>query len=126
MNANDWKPVVDWHRVVNTRDIDGASIVVTPDIEVGGPKGRARGIDVFVSWVAQAGIHLQPLSYRPVSSIDIIVEQAATWPGSAAAETGAAPITVATLFRLEGSRVCKAVRFDSVDEALAAVSAEGG
>jgi hypothetical protein len=115
-------PVQEWHRVVNERDTGAASILATPDIELGGPKGVQTGVSAFVEWIGRAGIYLEPTSYHPVSSDVVVVEQIASWPDNREADPKDAPVKVATLFRLEGDRVAKAIRFGDLHAALEAAS----
>jgi hypothetical protein len=118
----DWAPVQEWHRVVNDKDIDAARAAVAEDVVIGGPKGEATGVDVFIDWVEHAGIHLTPVSWHPVDDETIVVEQDATWHHNPHAYPGADPVRVATLFRLEGDRVAAALRFDDLHQALVAAT----
>lgn len=122
MSDEQWPVIEEWHRVVNERDTVAARAIVTDDVAVGGPRGAATGVETFVSWIESAGIHLEPLSWHPVAKTAVVVEQRATWPGRAAADD-AAPVTVATLFELDGDRVASSLRFGSVAEATAFASA---
>jgi hypothetical protein len=118
--VQDWQAVHEWHRVVNERDLDAARHIVTDDVSIGGPKGQASGRDVFIDWIAHAGIRLVPVSWHPVTDTTIVVVQDATWPGRTDSDPAAAPIRLATLFRLEDGRIAAALRFDSLRQALTA------
>lgn len=39
---------------VNAADPDRAAALVTDDVEVGGPRGAARGVDVLRGWVERS------------------------------------------------------------------------
>ena len=109
-----------WHRAVNDGDADAARAVAADDVDVGGPRGTATGVDAFTDWVRRSGAHLEPVSWHPVDATTVVVEQDATWPGRADAGAGRAPVRVATLFRVDGQRVARAVRFDDLHAALIA------
>jgi hypothetical protein len=117
-----WLPVRAWHRVVNDRDIAAARAVVADDVVMGGPKGHATGVDVFLEWIGHAGIHLTPLSWHPINGETVVVEQDATWPENPETDADADPVRVATLFRLSGNRVTAALRFENLQDALAAAT----
>lgn len=118
----DWKPVREWHRIVNERDIEAARRVVTDDMTVGGPRGKAMGRDSFIDWIGHAGIRLEPVSWHPVDADTIVVEQDATWPDREDSNPEDPPVRLATLFRLAGDRVAVALRFDTLHDALDAAS----
>lgn len=117
----DWVPVRAWHRAVNDRDIAAARSIVADDVVMGGPRGQVTGVDVFIEWIGHAGILLTPRSWHPINGETVVVEQDASWPGNP--EADADPVRVATLFRLSGDRVTAALRFDNLQDALAAATA---
>ncbi|MBL8215043.1 MAG: nuclear transport factor 2 family protein [Bryobacterales bacterium] len=106
----DWQPVREWHRAVNHRDFEALRAVVAEDIEMRGPKGAETGAGTLIEWVERSGIQLVANAYHPVSESAVIVEQDASWPGSAL-------MRVATLFRLKDDRITYAERFTSLDAA---------
>jgi len=123
MDSRDWQPVHEWHRAVNERNTQAAMQAVTPDIELGGPKGAQTGVSAFLSWIERAGIHLKPILYHPVSPDVVVVEQEATWPDNPDAGPENGPVKVVTVFRIDGDRVAKAIRFGDLQTALEAASA---
>ncbi|MGR7025910.1 hypothetical protein [Geodermatophilus sp. URMC 62] len=44
-----------WLAAVDDADADAATALSAPDLEVVGPRGRTRGREVLVSWLARAG-----------------------------------------------------------------------
>jgi hypothetical protein len=106
-----------WHEAVNRGDADAAVALSHDDIEVGGPRGSARGRALLCDWLARAGIQLEPRRWF-ASSTDLVVEQLAIWRSPDGTFTD--PQTIATLFSVESGLVTRTVRFDSLMEALAA------
>jgi hypothetical protein len=106
-----------WHEAVNRRDLDAARALVTDRVEVSGPRGtHSITPQEFADWIVASGIRLRPLSAHPVDAATMVVEQAATWPGSDT-ET-----TVATLFRAHNGALTTIRRFASLPEALHAAT----
>ncbi|MFC4496984.1 nuclear transport factor 2 family protein [Streptomyces ovatisporus] len=118
--AADWAPVREWHRAVNERDVSAARAVAAEAIVMAGPKGETAGVASFVEWIEHSGIHLRPVSWHPVDDSNVVVVQDATWPRHPQADPEAAPIRMATLFRLQDDRVTAVLRYDGLDAALAA------
>ena len=48
-----------FERAVNAGDVSAAVSLVNEDVEVGGPRGSAKGLKVFRDWVAGSGIELK-------------------------------------------------------------------
>lgn len=126
MSGADWPRIAAWHAAVNARDAEAAARLAAPDVRLGGPKGSAAGLDVLRAWVAEAGIRLVPLAWHPVPPGAVVVEERATWPHRADAEPDAAPVLVFTAYRLRDGRIAAVLRFDSLDQALAAAREGGG
>ena len=105
-----------WHEAVNRGDADALVALSDDDIEVGGPRGSARGSAVLRDWLGRAGIQLAPRRWF-ASPAELVVEQVATWRGPDGAATE--PQTVASSFEVEDGRVRRTVRYDSLTEALA-------
>lgn len=120
--AEPWIPVHVWHRAVNDQDTDTAREVASDRIVMGGPRGQAVGVEAFIDWIGQAGIHLRPVSWHPVDSSTVVVEQDATWPGNPQAGADHGAMRVATLFRLDNGRITAALRFDDLHAAVIAAS----
>ena len=108
-----------WHDAVNAGDRVAVQRLATDDVALGGPRGAVRGVDVLSDWVERAGIRLDPVATHAVGAL-LVVEQDATWPGRADADPDAAAVRVATVFGFRDGRIDRSVRYDSLDEALAA------
>ena len=106
-----------WHDSVNRGDADALVALSDAEIEVGGPRGSARGSAVLRDWLDRAGIRLEPRRWF-ASPAELIVEQVATWPAAGGAVTD--PAVLASSFVVEGERVMRTVRYGSLEEALAA------
>jgi ketosteroid isomerase-like protein len=112
-----------WHEALNAGDADRLAALSDPDVEVGGPRGQARGRQVLKDWVGRANVTLAPLrSFH--SGRNVVVEEAATWRGAETGET-IGEATVATVFKVEGGLVAAVVRHDSLEDALQSVGLEG-
>jgi hypothetical protein len=103
-----------FERAVNAGDVEAAVSLVTDDVEVGGPRGSATGLEVFRGWVAGSGIELGTVRFFGRGPVALAV-QAARWRGDDAVHE------VATEFAERGGRICRVVRHDDgVERALAA------
>src|SRR3712207_7719526 len=57
----DWfETVRAWHEAVNRGDVDALLALSDDEIEIGGPRGSARGSAVLRDWLERAGIRLEP------------------------------------------------------------------
>jgi len=108
-----------WHEAVNRGDADALVALSDDEIEVGGPRGSARGHAILRDWLERAGIQLE-LRRWFASPADLVVEQAATWRGADGAVSD--PQIIASSFTVEDGRVMRTVRYGSLEEALAATS----
>jgi hypothetical protein len=106
-----------WHNAVNRGDVDALVALSDDDIEVGGPRGSARGHTILRDWLDRAGIQLAPVRWF-ASPAELVVEQVATWRGPEGAPTD--PQIIASAFTVENGRVMRTIRYGSLDEALAA------
>ena len=106
-----------WHEAVNRGDADALVALTDDEIEVGGPRGSARGSAVLRDWLSRTGIQLEPRRWF-ASPAELVVEQVATWRGPDGAVTD--PQTIASSFAVEDGRVMRTVRYGSLTEALAA------
>jgi ketosteroid isomerase-like protein len=103
-----------FERAVGAGDVAAAAALVTDDVEVGGPRGSARGLEVFRGWVAGSGIRLETVRFFARGDVAVAV-QAARWRGDDAVHE------VATEFAERDGRICRVVRHDDgVERALAA------
>src|SRR5215211_5199411 len=102
-----------FHHAVNKCDADAAAKLVTDDVEVGGPRGSARGVAALRGWVEHAGIQLTAgRTYRRGDIV--VVAQTARWSGDDTTHA------IATVFRLSGDLISAAIRYDDLAAALAA------
>ena len=106
-----------WHDAVNRGDADALVVVSDDDIEVGGPRGSARGHAILRDWLDRAGVQLEPRRWV-ASPTELVVEQVATWRNADGAVTD--PQIIASSFTVEGGRVRRTVRYGSLEEALEA------
>jgi hypothetical protein len=105
--------VNEWHASVNSGDPGRSARAVGDPIVVLGPKGAGPiTAGQFAQWVERSGIRLVPRSWHPISERLIVVEEDATWPGSAA------PARVATVFRVTGDKVTASLRLPDLRSAL--------
>ena len=114
----DWFEVVRaWHESVNRGDADALVALSGDDIEIGGPRGSARGSAVLRDWLRRAGIQLEPRRWFGSPS-ELVVEQMVIWRGADGAVTD--PQIIASSFTVENGLVMRTVRYGSLEEALAA------
>lgn len=105
-----------WHDAVDARDLAAARALVTDPVDVSGPRGaRSVSADEFADWIVRSGIRLRRVSDHPIDGTTMVVAQEATWPDS---DPGAAPASVATLFRARDGAIAVVHRFDSLEDAL--------
>jgi ketosteroid isomerase-like protein len=107
-----------WHDAVNSGDTERFAEFVSDDVEIGGPRGTARGLDMLTDWVERTGITMEPTDWYQRGGT-IIVCQRATWP----AEDGApgVPQEAASAFVVRNGRIESVVRFADLSGAFAAV-----
>jgi hypothetical protein len=106
-----------WHEAVNRGDADALVALCDEDIEVGGPRGSARGSALLRDWLDRAGIQLEPRRWF-ASPAELVVEQVATWRGPDGKASD--PQTVASSFIVEEGLVTRTIRYGSLTDALAA------
>ncbi len=123
MTSPELANVLAWHEALNAGDAERVASLSHPEVEVGGPRGSARGRQVLKDWVARANVSLEPLrSFRRGRTV--AVEEAATWRDAQTGETvGAA--TVATVFELDGDLVTGIFRYDGLEDALRSAGLDG-
>lgn len=111
MHADDL--LSEFHEAVNAADAGRLAGLATEDIEVGGPRGTGRGIDLLRGWVDRAGIHLTPVrTFRHGDTV--VIAQRARWGADGR------PYEIATLFRIRDERIAAAIRYDDLASALSA------
>jgi hypothetical protein len=117
LNSDRFEIVRAWHEAVNRGDAAAVVALSHDDIEVGGPRGSARGSPLLRDWLAQTGIQLEPRRWF-TSPTELVVEQIAIWRFPDGTVTD--PQTIASSFAVENGLVTRSVRYDSLMEALAA------
>jgi hypothetical protein len=103
-----------FERAVNAGDADQVVALATPDVEVGGPRGRGHGTELLREWVERAGIHLRTRRIFQRDGV-IVAEQAARWGGEGGEEH-----IVATELIVRGGHIAAVIRHDDLDTALSA------
>lgn len=107
-----------WQEAAGRGDVDEVLRLSSPEIEIVGPRGTARGHDPLRAWMGHARVGLTTLRRFARGGV-AVVAQHGVWRDVATGEvTGEAD--VASRFRVEGGRVAEYARFDTLDEALAA------
>lgn len=109
--------IVAWHDAVRDRDTDMVTALVHDDVEVGGPSGSGRGVDLLIDWVENSGIVLELESFLQ-RGLTFVVAQVATWPDPDADSGRTEPVAAASVFTVLGTRICRVLRYDDVDAAL--------
>ncbi|ODT98484.1 MAG: hypothetical protein ABS81_27750 [Pseudonocardia sp. SCN 72-86] len=99
---------------VNAVDVDAAAALVTDDVEVGGPRGAAHGVDVLRQWVTGSGISLSTVRWFSRGDVAVALQDA-RWIDDDNTRS------VATEFSTRDGRISRIVRHDDgLDVALAA------
>lgn len=109
--------VVAWHKALNEGDVDRLVALSHPDVEVGGPKGGAHGVQILREWTKRANIRLDPgRAFGEAGTV--VVEQGAEWqsgdPGNVQ--------TVASVFVVRDGLVTNVVRYPDLASALRAAN----
>ncbi|MBV9601556.1 MAG: nuclear transport factor 2 family protein [Chloroflexi bacterium] len=115
--------VLAWHAALNAADADRLVALSASDVEVGGPRGGGRGVDLLRDWVARAHIQLEPLRWQAQEAV-VVVEQKASWQTPDGQMTE--PHTLASIFRLDDGRVASVIRVDDFATALGAAGLRPG
>ncbi|BCB90625.1 nuclear transport factor 2 family protein [Phytohabitans suffuscus] len=109
------EPIAAFHAAVNAADADRAAALATDDVEVGGPRGAGRGVELLRGWVEGSGVTLAPTAAHPFAGGVVVVAQQARWPGDDTVHE------IATLFRVTpDGRLAAMIRYDTLADALAA------
>ncbi|MDQ3361562.1 MAG: nuclear transport factor 2 family protein [Actinomycetota bacterium] len=123
MTGPEVEAVLAWHEALNAGDAERLAALSHPEVEVGGPRGSARGRQVLEDWVGRANVRLEPLrSFQ--NGRTVVVEEAATWRDARTGET-TGEATVATIFALDGGLVAGIVRHDGLEDALRSAGLDG-
>ena len=116
MSTPEVDAVLAWHEALNAGDAGRLAALSHPEVEVGGPRGGARGRQVLEDWVGRANVTLEALRLYGRGPT-VVVEEKATWRDASTGET-AGEATVATVFRLDGGLVAGVFRHDGLENAL--------
>jgi ketosteroid isomerase-like protein len=109
--------VIAWHDALNDGDVERLVALSHPDVEVGGPRGRAHGAQILREWTKRANIRLEP--GRTFGEGDtVVVEQGAEWQP---ADPGGVQ-TVASVLVVSDGLVTSVVRYPDVASALRAAN----
>jgi len=108
--------VVAWHEALNSGDVERLVALSSADIEVGGPRGTARGASVLRGWFDRAHMRLVPTRMFQRADV-IVVEQQAEW-GQPGTDTPTGPIIVASVFIVRAGKVISVIRHADLASAL--------
>ena len=123
MSTPEVRVVLAWHEALNAGDAERLAALSHPEVELGGPRGSARGRRVLEDWVGRANVRLEPLrSFQ--NGRTVVVEEAATWRDARTGET-TGEATVATVFALDGGLVAGIIRHDGLEDALRSAGLDG-
>jgi hypothetical protein len=116
MGSQEVETVDNWHRLLNSGDIERMMALVRPDVEVGGPRGVGRGSQHVREWFGRAGVQLTPVRHSHRGSV-VVAEEEGTWrtpDGGPMADTQ----TVWSVFEVHDGLITRIMRFDSIAKAL--------
>lgn len=108
--------VLAWHGALNDGDVVRLVELSSADIEVGGPRGPSRGVQMLREWVERANIRLEPGQvYRRGQTV--VVEQNAVWRTPDTGEVIGNEV-VASVFAVQSGRVTSVHRHPDLATAL--------
>lgn len=107
-----------WQQAANQQNSERLLALSDPNIEVVGPRGSGFGHQLLRDWLARAGLTLTTLRAFGRGNTVVLAQHA----GWRSVETGdaAGERDLASRFDVEGGRVVRFARYDSLDAALAA------
>ncbi|MGN6810185.1 MAG: nuclear transport factor 2 family protein [Thermomicrobiales bacterium] len=108
-----------WQEAVNRQDVARLGALSSPDIEIAGPRGSGRGVDLLREWLDRAHLRLAP-QQAFARGTSVVVAYHGVWHGATGAVAGAADFAAA--FRVDHGRVTRFARYDSLDAALMAAN----
>jgi ketosteroid isomerase-like protein len=106
----------EWHAALNAGDIDHLLTLTHPDVEIGGPRGTARGADMLRDWVGRANLRLHPGRVFTREGTVVVAQEAEWRDASTGAITGRD--TVASVFVVRDGRISRVVRYPDLAAAL--------
>lgn len=111
-----------WQDAANEQDADRLLALSDPNIEIVGPRGSAHGHQILRDWLERAGLTLTTLRVFERGDT-VVVEQHGVWRSL---ETGedVDERPLASSFHVNGGRVTRVARFDSLSAAFDAAGFE--
>jgi hypothetical protein len=106
-----------WVAAANAQDGDRLAALSSPDIEIVGPRGSARGIAVLHDWLRRSGLTLETTRTFAGDS-HVVMAHRGTW--QTAGTTDISSADVSSSFDIQGGCVARYQRFDDLPTALAA------
>jgi hypothetical protein len=107
-----------WQQAANQQDIDRLLALSDPNIEIVGPRGSGFGHQLLRDWLGRAGLALTTLRAFGRGNT-VVLAQHAVWR-SAETNDATSERDLASRFDVEGGRVVRFARYNSLAEALAA------
>jgi len=107
-----------WQQAANDQDNERLLSLSDPNIEVVGPRGSGYGHQLLRDWLSRAGLTLTTLRAF-ASGGKVVLAQHGVWR-SLESEAVTGERDVASRFDVDGGRVVRFARYDSLDEALGA------
>ncbi|HEX6798669.1 MAG TPA: nuclear transport factor 2 family protein [Ktedonobacterales bacterium] len=107
-----------WVEAANAQDAERLIALSDPHIEVGGPRGSGFGHALLRDWLARAGLSLTTLRTFARGGT-VVAEQRGVWHAPESANV-VGEQTVASVFVVDGRRVVRFARYDTLRAALAA------
>ena len=106
-----------WHDALNRGDVGALVTLVHPQVEIGGPRGSTRGVDVLAEWFDRARVRLWPRRWFG-SDGQVVVEETGEWLSFQGGETLSSQ-RVATAFTVnDEGLITRIVRHDALEAAL--------
>jgi hypothetical protein len=107
-----------WHEALNAGNVERLLERVTPDVDIAGPRGSARGADQVKAWAGRAGIKMVPTEWYAAGD-QVVVQEETTWTQRDGPLSE--PTLIATAFQVTGDRVSRIARYSDIGAALNAI-----
>jgi hypothetical protein len=120
MSTAEVEAVLAWHEA---GDAGRLAALSHPDVEVGGPRGTARGRQALADWVGQANVRLEPLCLFHHGRAVVVEVVPTRHDARTGTITGEA--VVATVFVLDDRLVAGIFRHGGLQDALRSAGIEG-
>lgn len=108
-----------WVAAANAQDADRLAALSSPQIEIVGPRGSARGVEILRVWLLRAGLTLETTRTFARDS-HVVMAHRGTWQTPDTTNPSSADISSG--FDVEGGCVVRYQRFDDVQTALASAA----